>query len=97
MVAILFIVSVFALFCFFSPKFGGGLGGITAFICASIITLFGANRGCSDGWDSPSIGTQGACSYHGGVDEYLNGFGWTMLLLFVVAIALGASTIKDDS
>ncbi len=26
--------------------------------------------GCADGWDSPSIGRQGACSNHGGVVEY---------------------------
>lgn len=25
---------------------------------------------CSDGWKSPSIGTQGACSYHGGVIQF---------------------------
>ena len=24
---------------------------------------------CSDGWDSPSIGKQGACSHHGGVNR----------------------------
>jgi hypothetical protein len=24
---------------------------------------------CRDGWDSPSIGRQGACSHHGGVDD----------------------------
>jgi len=24
---------------------------------------------CEDGWASPSIGTQGACSWHGGVDN----------------------------
>jgi hypothetical protein len=24
---------------------------------------------CSDGWKSPSIGSSGACSHHGGVDQ----------------------------
>lgn len=25
---------------------------------------------CNDGWNSPSIGRQGACSHHGGVKDY---------------------------
>lgn len=43
--------------------------------CAAAILLFQAFRviypiepyRCADGWRSPSIGTQGACSHHGGV------------------------------
>jgi hypothetical protein len=31
------------------------------------IQWFFAGQACSDGWQSPSIGRQGACSYHGGV------------------------------
>lgn len=30
--------------------------------------IFGSQK-CEDGWASPSIGTSGACSWHGGVDD----------------------------
>lgn len=37
---------------------------------------------CHDGWASPSIGMQGACSHHGGVD----GRGWVLILSIFIAI-----------
>lgn len=36
---------------------------------------------CRDGWMSSSIGRQGACSYHGGVDRSQNGLG----IIFLIA------------
>lgn len=36
---------------------------------------------CRDGWASPSIGRQGACSWHGGVDRSRSGLGVIFLLL----------------
>ena len=43
-----------------------GLGscGTSAFIFDDLVHSY---RNCADGWDSPSIGRQGACSHHGGV------------------------------
>lgn len=38
--------------------------------------------GCSDGWQSPSIGIQGACSHHGGV-----GSGGEISLICALALA----------
>lgn len=48
----------------------GIIAGISAFlVCFIGLSLaFGPTR-CSDGWASPSIGRQGACSHHGGVDH----------------------------
>lgn len=40
---------------------------------------------CSDGWASRSIGKQGACSHHGGVD------GSVGVVIFLMAIAAGWS------
>lgn len=36
---------------------------------------------CRDGWQSPSIGRRGACSWHGGVDRSANGLGFFALIL----------------
>ncbi len=44
--------------------------GFVAF--AILLFLLGRLAGattCQDGWQSPSIGSRGACSYHGGVDR----------------------------
>lgn len=41
---------------------------------------------CRDGWHSSSIGSRGACSWHGGVD---NSAGFFFLLLLVASIAFG--------
>ena len=39
---------------------------------------------CRDGWESPSIGQQGACSHHGGVRRH------TDLALLAIAVSFGA-------
>ncbi len=67
-----------------------GVGGIAA----GIVTLYGANRiikdivgptHCRDGWASPSIGQNGACSWHGGVD----GTAAALFLFLAVPLAIG--------
>ena len=45
-------------------------------------TVIWGGRHCRDGWESPSIGRQGACSHHGGVTS--NG-PWIFLLSLVAA------------
>lgn len=40
---------------------------------------------CKDGWDSPSIGRQGACSHHGGV----RGNGGSVFLVCLASFVLG--------
>lgn len=52
---------------FLSDPFGSG---ITTAIAAWVLIswLLGPVK-CSDGWASPSIGSRGACSWHGGVDH----------------------------
>lgn len=51
----------------------------------------GSSR-CNDGWSSPSIGRQGACSYHGGVRDSLKVpifVGSAFLGLWVYALTYG--------
>ncbi len=38
--------------------------------------LFNLDPTCWDGWLSPSIGSQGACSHHGGVNKTLGNLAW---------------------
>jgi nitrate reductase cytochrome c-type subunit len=45
---------------------------------------------CADGWRSPSIGTRGACSYHGGVAR-----GISLWVLVSLAIGFAAWGIAD--
>ena len=45
-------------------------------------------RVCGDGWRSGSIGSQGACSWHGGVGGLDRG-GWVTPLSVVLAVAAG--------
>lgn len=58
--------------------------------CVSIIMLFILGGflpevTCNDGWSSPSIGSQGACSHHGGVKS---NNGW-IILIFIVSCLSG--------
>lgn len=61
-----------------------------ALFCAGITlsmmffsSIFDFTPRCVDGWRSPSIGTQGACSHHGGVASTGRG------LAFLASIAIG--------
>jgi hypothetical protein len=47
-----------------------GQNGMAAFVLSIVLLSFllGPPR-CNDGWHSPSIGKQGACSWHGGVNN----------------------------
>jgi len=52
-----------------------------------LVALFGLSAlagptTCANGWESPSIGPRGACSWHGGVDS-----GKTVLILVASAAA----------
>jgi hypothetical protein len=40
---------------------------------------------CADGWQSPSIGLQGACSHHGGVKYYGDQTPWYLIALSLAA------------
>src|SRR5436190_20034704 len=79
-VLVLFLLRVLpyaALICLAFSVYGTGVK-LRARICGWIVGLavFGMSLflgagggGCSDGWASPSIGRQGACSHHGGADK----------------------------
>ena len=56
--------------------------GLAAFIGLSVLAgqLLGPVK-CRDGWASSSIGRQGACSHHGGVDRSRGG----LSIIFMVA------------
>ena len=49
----------------------------------NIIFGIGTYRSCASGWISPSIGSRGACSHHGGVVSNLNEVGYFILVLCV--------------
>jgi hypothetical protein len=55
---------------------------------AAYIRLFPPT--CADGWRSPSIGHQGACSYHGGVTSPV---GPLLLLLGILAAGFGVMVL----
>lgn len=46
------------------------VGLATFFICNVVLRYVFGPVVCNDGWASPSIGTQGACSWHGGVNDF---------------------------
>lgn len=61
--------------------------GLVAFVMA--MTVIGMNMGptrCNSGWKSSSIGRQGACSHHGGVNRTPG----TLRLLASMAVGIGA-------
>lgn len=59
---------------------------IGTFFGASILFSIGTYKSCSSGWVSPSIGSQGACSHHGGVISNMNEFGYTLWGLCLISI-----------
>lgn len=74
----------------------GCLSVIVGLVCALVLSfaagqLLGPIK-CRDGWASPSIGRQGACSWHGGVDRSRSGLGVIFLVLGGVVGVLFYST-----
>ena len=59
----------------------------TIIVASFIIAANGIYRACEDRWASPSIGRQGACSWHGGVVTRLSDFGWATLIIGIAIIA----------
>ena len=68
----------------------GWLSGICVFVALS---QFLPEVLCADGWASPSIGRQGACSHHGGV----KGNGIYVFLIIGVSIWTGVSVSNKFS
>src|SRR5438874_1673031 len=58
------------------------IGVMAAMVFLVILGIFSGPATCADGWQSPSIGSRGACSYHGGVAH-------AGPLWFLVSIAIG--------
>lgn len=64
----------------------GWVVGVGTFIGLNLATpLFVGAATCSDGWASTSIGRQGACSHHGGVEKH----GGLRFLFLVGSVAAG--------
>jgi hypothetical protein len=64
-----------------SSSIGAGMG---AFAASLVLSLWIAGpQTCADGWRSPSIGVQGACSWHGGVNST------PQVLAFLVSAVIG--------
>jgi hypothetical protein len=69
---------------------GSGTISLAIFVIAYILLNNWAGPvTCKDGWASPSIGRQGACSWHGGVDRTRQNLAfWGSVLLGFVAYEL---------
>lgn len=70
---------------------------LVAIIFVGTIVMFNSTYlTCADGWRSNSIGSRGACSWHGGVVEDFNDFGWAVLIgtLFILFSFFIVSLIK---
>ncbi|WP_429001056.1 helix-turn-helix transcriptional regulator [Stenotrophomonas maltophilia] len=70
-----------------------GVRNLTVAILVGGIMFAGMNgkdfpRGCADGWRSPSIGSVGACSHHGGVVSGIRFVPWWKQVLPFAAGAL---------
>lgn len=61
---------------------------IISFVLAIFFTSIGTYRGCADGWNSSNIGSQGACSHHGGVSTFVNIYGTYAIVISIMIIAL---------
>lgn len=57
----------------------------------------GTYRGCADSWKSTSIGRQGACSHHGGVQTFNNIYGWGGLVVGSLIIFAFIKIYSGDS
>jgi len=81
---LLLILSTTSFYQFLTPRSRNNDAGITPYVAGIITTVIGTYKSCSDGWMSSSIGSRGACSYHGGVEVFLNTFGWSALVASVI-------------
>lgn len=57
-------------------------------IFSIIASINSTKTECRDGWNSFSIGRQGACSWHGGVTTRLTDFGEIILTISILIIAI---------
>ena len=65
-------------------------------VISYFIAIFSTITECRDGWDSISIGSQGACSWHGGVVTRLNNFGKYEILLSFIIISIYIFKIMNE-
>jgi hypothetical protein len=72
------------------------VAGVLAFLVSLVVLLnLAGPLTCSDGWHSPSIGRQGSCSWHGGVDYTPRIFAF-FVSMFVGILALVASRFVGE-
>lgn len=70
--------------------------GLVVFLLSSVFIgqLMGPVT-CRDGWHSASIGRQGACSHHGGVDHSKNWLNFWLSLALSLAAAIGCHRLQN--
>lgn len=64
------------------------------FTVVIVVLVPAKEAACRDGWNSPSIGRQGACPHHGGVDRSLGLGGWLLLFGMPLAGWAGHTSIR---
>jgi hypothetical protein len=80
-----------------SGGFAWGVAGLAAVVALVMVPKPPINFSphCRDGWRSPSIGMQGACSWHGGVASLELVPGWLMVPLAAGTLAaIGAVVLQ---
>lgn len=70
------------------------VGFFTFLALAVIVTPLLGEARCRDGWRSPSIGSQGACSHHGGVGRREGS--WMYWIAIAGGIATGFATASRN-
>ncbi|WP_152967616.1 hypothetical protein [Pannonibacter phragmitetus] len=60
---------------------GAVFGVVLVFLMILLHSVFDLRARCSSGWISPSIGSSGACSHHGGVDRTRPRLAWVFSLV----------------
>jgi hypothetical protein len=68
------------------------IGIMTFLLISTAAAQMSGGTTCSDGWRSGSIGSQGACSHHGGVDRAPISF--LIALAAGVGVGLGYSALR---
>lgn len=94
MFALLVLLSTVALailafsFSFLPSEENGSLVLFIILLISVGLAIMGTGAECRDGWLSSSIGSRGACSWHGGVVTRYNDFGRSTLKIASSIIAI---------
>lgn len=76
------------------PWLLGAVATLVTFLALNIV--FNLDPTCWDGWVSSSIGKQGACSHHGGVNKTAGTLAWLVSIIFGLVLGLRQAKKKTS-